>query len=235
MMVISMKAMTSRISTNKMNEQTISVSIHPATIPSRFHTIHIHDAEVKGFNSTSKRFTGETNDLPGCGHYADAASKAEMLDRDKSLSKLGMGVGFASKDRRFQYKRADLMFVDVSPANYTPKIPVYSVYSQKSASPAFRAPILQSACDRGAPVRLSMVKTRWGSKPSPSPASYKSANIADQKGTRFGLAKRDVVDKAKDTPAPGSYETNHTGLQFTSESLGAVASFKTSARNPKKM
>ena len=56
------------------------MQVHPATIPSRFQTIHIDESEAKGFQSTQKRFANDApNPLPGPGYYAQAAEKMEKV------------------------------------------------------------------------------------------------------------------------------------------------------------
>ncbi|XP_064625149.1 O(6)-methylguanine-induced apoptosis 2-like [Lineus longissimus] len=69
-----------------------------ASIPSKYQTIVIDNAEKRGFNSRAKRFQYDSNvdDNPGPGTYMGHAT---VEQNNPSLSKKGTG-GFASKDRR---------------------------------------------------------------------------------------------------------------------------------------
>lgn len=69
------------------------------SIPSKFDTtLHVGQRERDAFGTRTNRFDPSSNDLPGPGNYHRATSFIRTAD---SVSKLGYGVGFVSKSKRF--------------------------------------------------------------------------------------------------------------------------------------
>lgn len=75
-----------------------AVAAHNSSIPTKYQTVVVSNAEQRGFNSRTKRFQYEMqeNVNPGPGTYG--VEKEDFVNRSPSISKKGTG-GFASKVR----------------------------------------------------------------------------------------------------------------------------------------
>ncbi|KAJ3311494.1 hypothetical protein HDV04_003981 [Boothiomyces sp. JEL0838] len=212
--------------------------MHPPSIPTRFQTIHYDDSEKKAFSSTTRRFEGKTNDLPGPGYYAKAAEKLELVLKDASISKKGYGVGFASQQKRFLKPPTDLETdITISPAQYFPKSPKYSESLQNSLSAAFRNP---TNAIPGKTVFVSsntMVRTKRGFKPTPGPGEYSvepttvRPPLGNEKSSIFkSKTERGSLGANMNLPAPGSYDIAKSCKSMEPKVYGAISSFRSSER-----
>ncbi|KAJ3274526.1 hypothetical protein HDV01_002654 [Terramyces sp. JEL0728] len=212
--------------------------MHPPSIPTRFQTIHYEDSEKKAFASTSRRFEGKMNDLPGPGYYARAAEKLELVLKDASISKRGYGVGFASQKKRFLKPPTDMETeITISPAQYNPKSPKYSDSLQNSLSAAFRNPTNAVLGNSRFVSTNTMVRTKRGFKPTPGPGEYSVERIAarpplgDEKSSIFkSKTSRSHLDASINRPAPGSYDIGKSSKSLEPKIYGAISAFKSSQR-----
>ncbi|KAH6566744.1 hypothetical protein BASA50_008617 [Batrachochytrium salamandrivorans] len=227
----------------------LDIYTQPPTIPTKFQTIHYSDSESKAFNSTSQRFEQRINDLPGAGHYANAAEKLEGMLVDASKSKRGYGVGFTSHSRRFVKPPTNLeTTLSTSPALYYPRTPVYSFSVAHSLSSSFHSPIIGDvpSANRSDGISSHFVRTRWASKPTPGPGDYtplikgRSARTFQQygNGAESVFNSQTVRSKlgaggsipGKDAPAPGAYNIMLADGTTQRSNAGAKAAFKATPR-----
>ncbi|KAJ3086517.1 O(6)-methylguanine-induced apoptosis 2 [Quaeritorhiza haematococci] len=151
-----------RLIKSRKGKKTIKIFIRPPTIPSRYQTIRIDDAEfgeeaypndpegrsrkVKPFNSTSRRFGRTPNELPGPGYYRKEDTRGFCPVEQTSLSRNGYGVGFASKSRRFRKPPTDAEALKVGPGSYNVATPPAASCSTTPTTTAnFRPPIAMTS------------------------------------------------------------------------------------------
>ncbi|KAI8913515.1 hypothetical protein EDD86DRAFT_200706 [Gorgonomyces haynaldii] len=219
----------------------IKVTMHPPSIPSRYHTIHYDDNEKKAFNSTSKRFEPNLHELPGPGYYARAAERVDHLGNEASISRKGYGVGFASQRKRFSKPPTDLELTPVAPSQYNPKEPTYSKFLEQSLSASFRNSVIGNDARRFQTNNQQMVRTRGGLKPMPAPGEYDPKPVdkvggvpLSERGARFvfkSKTSRSGFESFKSNPPPGVYEVEKASKVLFKEPQGAKAAFKATTRH----
>ena len=169
-----------------------------ASIPSKYQTIVVDNAEKRGFLSKSKRFQheSESNDHPGPGTYK-GAGHSNIEGMSPSFSKKGTG-GFASKDRR--------ILKNVTAAG--PGAGVYALpsllttrkeYNKAACTSVFHKPIAQVTdknCDKPAPNQYDTLGVKFGKTNNvTAAAAFKSKS------------QREVINvgDARNKPAPWQY------------------------------
>ncbi|XP_070556877.1 O(6)-methylguanine-induced apoptosis 2-like [Ptychodera flava] len=172
-----------------------------ASIPSKYQTIVVDNAESKGFNSRSKRFQDDfnQNENPGPGTYGKWNSVVHI--NSSSLSKKGMGVGFVSKASRTKRYRGS---VGPGPAKYAlPSVlQSKSDFNKGSASSSFSRPLATN-------VRESKIK-----QPAPNTYSVSRNTVEKHYGSQVqasfrSTSKRGDLNKTKDSfPSPSQYHVN---------------------------
>jgi len=119
-------------------------TVSTATIPSKYQTVLLENAENEGFLSRSKRFSDDmyTNDKPGPGTYNYTGRYEDgRVTSSVSISKKGTGA-FPSKDRRFS--RIPVIR-SPGPATYVVprRIRTQQDFNQTSCTAIFHLPIAQ--------------------------------------------------------------------------------------------
>ncbi|KAJ8323783.1 O(6)-methylguanine-induced apoptosis 2 [Batrachochytrium dendrobatidis] len=242
------KTKTVKHSSNVGQTKNLKISVHPPSIPTKFQTLHYDDSEERAFNSTSQRFEQRIDDLPGPGYYAEAAEKLEGVF-DVSTSKRGYGIGFASHSRRFAKLPIDSKStLDISPAQYRPRTPIYSFSVAHSLSSSFHTPTSKLVSDNGrsADVSSQFVRTQWAIKPTPGPGEYTpsimkkgrkhygqhesgAVSVFKSRTTRSDLIG-DKSSSVRQVPPPGSYNIVRAEGLTQKSCAAAQAAFKATSR-----
>ncbi|KAJ1332653.1 hypothetical protein BSLG_008282 [Batrachochytrium salamandrivorans] len=192
----------------------LDIYTQPPTIPTKFQTIHYSDSESKAFNSTSQRFeqriskasliTLFQNDLPGAGHYANAAEKLEGMLVDASKSKRGYGVGFTSH------------VGDVPSANRSDGISSHFVRtrwaSKPTPGPGDYTPLIKG--------RSARTFQQYGNG---AESVFNSQTVRSKLGAGGSIP-------GKDAPAPGAYNIMLADGTTQRSNAGAKAAFKATPR-----
>lgn len=198
----------------------------PPSIPTRFMTYHYDTNEPKAFNSTTRRFSGSVNELPGPGFYQVAGTKPSS--EHVSLSRKGLG-GFASKTSYKDKIPTDLRPTSIGPGQYDlARKMEYSRGMAAKASSAFCLPLARTARKKGFPGPGDYdTSTTWTTKSACTSVNFKS------RAPRTGM----VMDlPGKDAPPPGQYDVSDTFLsthQTPAAAAGtaaASAAFRATAR-----
>eukprot|EP00741_Cyanophora_paradoxa_P000395 tig00000404_g386.t1 len=170
-----------------------------ATIPSKFETVlFTNNRERDGFGSTAHRFGQLENELPGPGTYVGPTPPPDTASL-ASLSKKGLGNGFASRTKRFTYENQGPIkpYTGPGPGAYDPTLP------DQPASPTGAAP---SAAFRGRTAASTFSRDR-----SPGPGEYdptplrKTAPVPARSSFVSGTKRFEEHDALRTGPAPGEY------------------------------
>lgn len=200
------------------------------SIPSKFDTtLHVGQRERDAFGGRTNRFAPSSNDLPGPGNYHRATTFIRSADTCGSVSKLGMGVGFVSKSKRFagQERRHMQAALDPGPGQYDPsdKLRRPRNFSKSRTTGVFAKP------------RRYRDDSRIIAKPSPGPGDYNPVAArtftappmfagSRQASTFASKTKRDSYMKEFSVaPAPGHYTYDSSGFRSAkkrSSASGAV-------------
>ena len=162
----------------------------------------------KAFGVQSRRFDHPENTAPGPGQYHKPETLVREMKTCGSVSKLGYGVGFISKVKRFQTSQDEELLP--GPGSY--QLPPSSI---KAATPR--------------PQTLpSTTKPLNNVDHSPGPGEYSPKLIHRRLGitSSFSTTKTDHAVSKEDTPPPGSY---YKPLK-ASTSHSAAAAFRSKAK-----
>ncbi|XP_036603680.1 O(6)-methylguanine-induced apoptosis 2 [Trichosurus vulpecula] len=187
-----------------------------SSIPYKFRTIVIPDAERKGFNSQSKRFYSKLDENPGPGFYNVIHQSPEF--NSVSLSKKGT-VGFPSSDGRLPMKIPDY------PAANAYNLPS-SLISKKDFSNACSHMFHPPFCEK---------ISKWL---TPAPNHYNTTVFLNKErdnlcipAARAGFLSNTprgfTPTRQKRVPSPGHYEVNETLVKEAPKLLGCGFKSKT--------